>query len=180
MKEEKKPKEKLAEPKFVKKETPAEAKKGKKNKLTEAEKPADFDEGVWEEVPKKVKPSEKKKPAKPSEEAAPKKESPAKKNKRNNKTKDADVEAARPIEEPVEETIKVVSAEGPGVDEEATRALQAQVEEVQRVFKEVREIKLHVIEYNKCYMGTVDNNQQKNKSFIRIIVYRLSSISQRF
>lgn len=141
MKEEKKPREKLAEPKFVKKEITAEAKKGKKNKVAaEAEKPADFDEGVWEEVPKKVKPSEKKKPAKASEEAAPKKESPAKKNKKNNKTKDADVEAARPFEESVEETIKVVSAEGPGVDEEATRALQAQVEEVQRVFKEVREI----------------------------------------
>lgn len=140
MKEEKKPKEKQvpAEPKLVKKEAPAEAKKGKKSKLAaEAEKPADFDEGVWEEVPKKVKPSEKKKPAKSSEETAPKKESPAKKNKKNNKTKDADVEAARPVEEPVEEGIKVLSAEGPGVDEEATRALQAQVEEVQRVFKEV-------------------------------------------
>lgn len=140
MKEEKKPKEKQlqAEPKLVKKEAPAEAKKGKKSKLAaEAEKPADFDEGVWEEVPKKVKPSEKKKPAKSLEETAPKKESPAKKNKKNNKTKDADVEAARPVEEPVEEGIKVLSAEGPGVDEEATRALQAQVEEVQRVFKEV-------------------------------------------
>lgn len=140
MKEEKKPKEKQAESKFVKKETSTEAKKGKKNKLSaEAEKPADFDEGVWEEVPKKVKPSEKKKPVKSSEESA-KKESPAKKNKKNNKTKDADVEAARSVEEPVEETIKILSAEGPGVDEEATRALQAQVEEVQRVFKEVRQI----------------------------------------
>lgn len=138
MKEEKKPKERPVEPKFVKKDTPAEAKKGKKNRLAaEAEKPADFDEGVWEEVPKKVKPSEKKKPAKSSEETAPKKDSPAKKNKKNNKTKDADVEAAQPFEEPVEESIKVVSAEGPGVDEEATRALQAQVEELQRVLKEV-------------------------------------------
>lgn len=138
MKEEKKPRERPVEPKFVKKDAPAEAKKGKKNKLTaEAEKPLDFDDGVWEEVSKKVKPSEKKKPAKPSEEAAPKKESPGKKNKKNNKTKDADVEAARPVEEPVEESIKVVSAEGPGVDEDATRALQAQVEELQRVLKEV-------------------------------------------
>lgn len=143
MKEEKKPKERQfpAEAKPLKKETPVEAKKGKKGKLAaEAEKPADFDEGVWEEVPKKVKPSEKKKPAKSSEETAPKKESPVKKNKKNNKTKDADVEAAQPVEESVEESIKIVSAEGPGVDEEATRALQAQVEEMRRVFKMVREI----------------------------------------
>lgn len=133
VKEEKpKPKEKPVEMKIVKKEAAGEAKKVKKNKLaTEAEKPADFDEGVWEEVPKK---SDKKK-VKPDEPVT-KKESPIKKNKKNNKTKDADVEAARQ-EEPADETIKVLSAEGPGVDEEATRALQAQVEELQRVLKEV-------------------------------------------
>lgn len=52
MKEDKpKPKERPVEPKAAKKEA-ADAKKGKK-KLVETEKPADFDDGVWEEVPKK-------------------------------------------------------------------------------------------------------------------------------
>lgn len=123
-----KPKERV-EPKIVKKEAPVEAKKGKKNKgVVEAEKPVDFDEGVWEEVPKK---SDKKKAVKPEEKE--KKESPAKKNKK--KAKEADVEAARPAEE--NDKIKVLSAEGPGVSEDAARALQAQVEELQRVLKEV-------------------------------------------
>lgn len=127
-----KPKERPAESKAVKKESKEEAKKaGKKNKVVEVEKPADFDEGVWEEVPKK---SDKKK-VKAPEEKEKKKDSPSKKNK---KAKDADVEAARPVvEEAPEETIKVISAVGPEVDEEAARALQAQVEELQRVLKEV-------------------------------------------
>lgn len=106
-------------------------KKGKKAKsAVDAEKPADFDEGVWEEVPKK---SDKKK-VKGSEE---KKESPSKKNKK--KVKDTEIVAPR--SEPVKESsevIKVLSVEGPGVDEEAARALQAQVEELQRVLKEVQ------------------------------------------
>ncbi|KAJ0178409.1 hypothetical protein K1T71_006232 [Dendrolimus kikuchii] len=120
-----KPKERPAEPK-VKKDVVSDAKKGKK-KVIEVEKPADFDDGLWEEVPKK---SEKKKVKGPEEK---KKESPTKKTK---KAKDADVEAAITIEEPIEETIKVVSAEGPNVDEDAAKALQAQVEELQRVLKE--------------------------------------------
>lgn len=69
------------------------------------------------------------------EEKEKKKESPAKKNKKV--VKDADVEAARTNEEPADETIKVISAVGPEVDEDAARALQAQVEEFQRVLKEV-------------------------------------------
>lgn len=125
-----KPKEKPAEPKTLKKDTVVKTKKGK---LVEVEKPADFDDGGWQEVPKK---SDKKK-VKPAEEKEKKKDSPTKKNK---KSKDADIEAAHPLiveDEPVEETIKVISAEGPQVDEDAARALQAQVEELQRVLKEV-------------------------------------------
>lgn len=143
VKEAAKPKERPAEPKPVKKETGAgDAKKGKKSKLVvEVEKPADFDDGGWQEVPKK---SDKKKERKPVEEKdQKKKDSPAKKNK---KVKDADVEAARPVEEPVEETIKVISAEGPHVDEDAARALQAQIEEVQRVLKEV----INLFQFDKC------------------------------
>ncbi|CAH0729599.1 unnamed protein product, partial [Brenthis ino] len=121
-----KPKERV-ESKFVKKEAPIEAKKGKKKAAVEVEKPADFDEGVWEEVPKK---SDKKKSPKPEEKE--KKESPAKKNKK--KVKEADVEAARPAEG--SDKIKVLSAEGPGVSADAAKALQAQVEELQRVLKE--------------------------------------------
>lgn len=129
MKEAEKPKPKeRVEPKIVKKEAPIEAKKGKKKAAIEVEKPADFDEGVWEEVPKK---SDKKKA--PKSEEKEKKESPAKKNKK--KVKEADVEAARPVEG--NEKIKVLSAEGPGVSEDAAKALQAQVEELQRVLKEV-------------------------------------------
>lgn len=66
-----------------------------------------------------------------------KKESPNKKNKK--KSKEADVEAAKIVEEegPQDDTIKVISAEGPDVDEDSARALQAQVEELQRVLKEV-------------------------------------------
>ncbi|XP_063828109.1 triadin-like [Ostrinia nubilalis] len=127
-----KPKERQ-EPKPVKKESKDEAKKGKGRKQpVELEKPADFDEGVWEEVPKK----EKKKVKSPEEKEKKKDnhESPTKKNKKV--VKDADVEAARSSEEPAEETIKVISAVGPEVDEDAARALQAQVEEFQRVLKE--------------------------------------------
>lgn len=123
-----KPKEK-PEIKVVKKEVPADGKKGKKKAATDTEKPADFDEGVWEEVPKK---SDKKKVKGPEET---KKESPNKKNKK--KSKEADVEAAKQDEGPQEDTIKVISAVGPDVDEDSTRALQAQVEELQRVLKEV-------------------------------------------
>lgn len=125
-----KPKERPVEAKVAKKEVPAE-KKGKKSKIVvEVEKPADFDDGLWQEVPKK---GDKKKVKAPEEkEKGKKKESPAKKNK---KVKDADVEAVRPVEEPAE-TIKVVSAEGPHVNEDSARALQAQVEELQRVLKE--------------------------------------------
>ncbi|XP_063382597.1 serine/threonine-protein phosphatase 4 regulatory subunit 2-like [Cydia fagiglandana] len=134
-KEAEKPKpkpERPAEPKFVKKDAPVEAKKGKKGKAAaETEKPADFDDGGWQEVPKKSQ----KKVKGPEEKEKEKKESPTKKNK-NKKAKDADVEAARPVEEPAEETIKVLSVEGPSVDAEAARALQAQIEEVQRVLKE--------------------------------------------
>lgn len=120
----------MTEPKPAKKESSAEAKKGKKKALAEVEKPADFDEGVWEEVPKK---SDKKKVKTPEDKE--KKESPIKKNKK--KIKDADIEAAQPAEEPVEETIKVTITSGSLVDEESNRALQAQVEEFQRVLKEV-------------------------------------------
>lgn len=125
-----KPKEK-PEIKVVKKEVTVDGKKGKKKSATETEKPADFDEGVWEEVPKK---SDKKKVKGPEET---KKESPNKKNKK--KSKEADVEAAKQVEEEghQEDTIKVISAVGPDVDEDSTRALQAQVEELQRVLKEV-------------------------------------------
>ncbi|KAI5645510.1 hypothetical protein NE865_02597 [Phthorimaea operculella] len=135
VKEEKpKPKEKPVEPKIAKKEAPVD-KKAKKGKAVDAEKPADFDDGVWEEVPKKErKPAEKKKP---KEEPA-KKESPAKNksNKKQNKSKEADNEAAQ-AEESSEEVIKVVSvSSGPQVSEEATLALQAQVEELQRILKE--------------------------------------------
>lgn len=107
-------------------------KKGRKNKVADVQKPEDFDDGLWEEVPKK---SEKKKPKVPEE----KKESPVKKIKKKNK--DADVEAAQNVEreEPVEvECVKVVST-GPTLDEEAARALQAQVEEFQRAMKAVRQ-----------------------------------------
>ncbi|KAL0872093.1 hypothetical protein ABMA27_004515 [Loxostege sticticalis] len=124
-----KPKERQ-EPKPVKKEAKDDAKKGKKKQAVELEKPADFDDGGWQEVPKK----EKKKQVKSPEEKEKKKESPAKKNKKV--VKDADVEAARTNEEPADETIKVISAVGPEVDEDAARALQAQVEEFQRVLKE--------------------------------------------
>lgn len=131
-----KPKERL-ELKPVKKEAKdaGDAKKGKKNKSAEVEKPADFDEGVWEEVPKKSekKKVEGKKKAPEEKEKEKKKESPVKKNKKV--VKDADVEAARPNDEPIEETVKV--SVGPEVDEESARALQAQVEEFQRVLKEV-------------------------------------------
>ncbi|KAM3966406.1 uncharacterized protein ACR2FA_012716 [Aphomia sociella] len=132
-KEADKPKPKPAEPKVVKKEVKEEAKKGKKSKnAVELEKPADFDDGVWEEVPKK---SDKKKVKGPEEkEKEKKKDTPSKKNK---KSKEADIEAARSIvDDAPEETIKVISAEGPQVDEESARALQAQVEELQRVLKE--------------------------------------------
>ncbi|XP_013140172.1 PREDICTED: neurofilament heavy polypeptide-like [Papilio polytes] len=122
-----KPKERAAEPKPVKKEA-NDVKKGKKKLLTEVEKPADFDEGVWEEVPKK---SDKKKVKAPEEKD--KKDSPTKKNKK--KAKDADVEAARPGEESEEPTKVTVTVETP-LDEESSRALQAQVEEFQRVLKE--------------------------------------------
>lgn len=125
-----KPKERPVEAKPVKKETVSDAKKGKKGKnVAELEKPADFDDGGWQEVPKK---NEKKKVVKPAEEKEKKKESP----KKVKKVKDADIEAAHPVEEPVEETIKIISAEGPQVDEDAAQALQAQVEELQRVLKE--------------------------------------------
>lgn len=120
----------MIEPKPAKKEPSAEAKKGKKKALVEVEKPADFDEGVWQEVPKK---SDKKKVKTPEDKE--KKESPIKKNKK--KIKDADIEAAQPAEEPAEETIKVTITSGSLVDEESNRALQAQVEEFQRVLKEV-------------------------------------------
>ncbi|KAL0872094.1 hypothetical protein ABMA27_004515 [Loxostege sticticalis] len=123
-----KPKERQ-EPKPVKKEAKDDAKKGKKKQAVELEKPADFDDGGWQEVPKKEK-----KKVKSPEEKEKKKESPAKKNKKV--VKDADVEAARTNEEPADETIKVISAVGPEVDEDAARALQAQVEEFQRVLKE--------------------------------------------
>lgn len=120
-----KPKEKTVEPK-IKKESAVDAKKLKKGKGTDAQKPEDFDDGVWEEVPKK---SDKKK-VKGTEE---KKESPIKKNKK--KTKESDVEAAHPVEKSTE--IQNVVISGPVVDEEAQRALQAQVEELQRVLKQV-------------------------------------------
>lgn len=125
-----KPKEKV-ENKIVKKEVVSETKKSKKGKGTsEIEKPADFDEGVWEEVPKK---SDKKK-VKPEEKE--KKESPVKKNKK--KVKEADVEAAQPVEDVEQvETFKILSAEGPDVDDDVAKALQAQVEEVERVLREV-------------------------------------------
>lgn len=45
-----KPKEKVEVVKVVKKEAPAEVKKGKKKPVVETEKPADFDDGLWEEV----------------------------------------------------------------------------------------------------------------------------------
>ncbi|XP_013172451.1 PREDICTED: neurofilament heavy polypeptide-like [Papilio xuthus] len=123
-----KPKEKAPEPKPVKKEA-NDVKKGKKKPLVEAEKPADFDEGVWEEVPKK---SDKKKVKGPEEKD--KKDSPTKKNKK--KAKDADVEAARPADESSEEPTKVIVTIETPLDEESSRALQAQVEEFQRVLKE--------------------------------------------
>lgn len=49
-----KPKERQ-EPKPVKKEAKDDAKKGKKKQAVELEKPADFDDGGWQEVPKKEK-----------------------------------------------------------------------------------------------------------------------------
>lgn len=113
------------EPK-IKKEPVVDAKKAKKGKGTDAQKPEDFDDGVWEEVPKK---SDKKK-VKGTED---KKESPVKKNKK--KTKESDAETAHLVEKPTE--IQNVVISGPVVDEEAQRALQAQVEELQRVLKEV-------------------------------------------
>lgn len=133
-----KPKEKI-ESKPTKKVVVPD-KKVKKSKIVEVEIPADFDDGLWEEVPKK---SEKKK-VKGIE-----KESPVKKSKKN-KVKENGIDATvPPVEEPAEsqledqasedheETIKVISAVGPDVDEDAARALQAQVEELQRVLKEV-------------------------------------------
>lgn len=131
--EKSKPKERPGEPKAAKKDIPAV--KGKKGKAVEAEKPADFDDGLWQEVPKK---SDKKKVKSPEEkkENAIKKESPAKKGKKTKKV-EKDVEAAHPAEESTEEVIKVVSAVGPDVDENAAKALQAQVEELQRILNEV-------------------------------------------
>lgn len=112
-----------------------DAKKGKKTKSgAEVEKPVDFDDGEWKEVPKK---SEKKK-VKSLEDKVEKKDSPGKKNKK--KVKDADLEAAHPVEtltEVEEDVVKVLSSSGPLVDEEEKRVLQAQVEELQRVLKEV-------------------------------------------
>lgn len=127
-----KPKERQVEPKAAKKDVPVV--KGKKGKAVEAEKPADFDDGLWQEVPKK---SDKKKVKSPEEkkENASKKESPSRKG-RKTKEVEKDVEAAHPTEEPVE-VIKVLSAVGPDVDENAAKALQAQVEELQRVLNEV-------------------------------------------
>lgn len=128
-----KPKERPVEPKAVKKDVPAV--KGKKGKAGEAEKPADFDDGLWQEVPKK---SDKKKVKSPEEkkESAAKKESPAKKGKKAREV-EKDVEAAHSSEEAGEEVIKIVSTVGPHVDENAAKALQAQVEELQRVLNEV-------------------------------------------
>lgn len=131
VKEPEKKKEKVLESK-TKTATVSDVKKGKKGKIIDVAKPDDFDDGEWKEVPKK---SEKKK-AKSGDE----KESPVKKNKK--KTKDSDIEAARPSEErnavvgknTEESPVKVVMS-GPGFDEEATRALQAQVEELQRALK---------------------------------------------
>lgn len=126
-----KPKERVPEPKAAKKEAPL---KGKKGKAVEGDKPADFDDGLWQEVPKK---SDKKKVKSPEEKKeAAKKESPARKGKKA-KEVEKDVEAAHPAEEPVEEVIKVLSAVGPDVDENAAKALQAQVEELQRILNEV-------------------------------------------
>lgn len=132
VKEAEKPKPKAAETKVLKRES-VEPKKGKKAKnVGETEKPADFDDGLWEEVPKK----EKKKTVKSSEEKK-EKESPAKKKDIKKKVKEADVEAAQPAQDAEEEKVKIVSIQGPVVDEEADRALQAQIEEVQRILKEV-------------------------------------------
>ncbi|XP_045766210.1 coiled-coil domain-containing protein 124-like isoform X2 [Maniola jurtina] len=139
-----KPKEKV-EVKVAKKEAPAEAKKGKKKAVVDAEKPADFDDGLWQEVPKK---SDKKKVKGPEEKD--KKESPSKKNKK--KVKDADTEVAQPEQkEEAIETIRVLSAEGPEVDEDSARALQAQVEELQRVLKEA-ELR------DQALLGTTDED----------------------
>ncbi|XP_068618442.1 glutamic acid-rich protein-like [Battus philenor] len=126
--EKSKSKEKVVESKLTKKDA-NEVKKGKKKAATELEKPADFDEGVWEEVPKK---SDKKKVKVPEDKD--KKESPAKKNKK--KVKDADVEAAQPTEERKDVIAKVTVTVDSPLDEESSRALQAQVEEFQRVLKE--------------------------------------------
>lgn len=128
-----KPKERVVEPKAAKKDVPTV--KGRKGKAAESEKPADFDDGLWQEVPKK---SDKKKVKSPEEkkENMAKKESPTKKGKKM-KEVEKDVEAAHPSEEPVEDVIKVVSAVGPDVDENAAKALQAQVEELQRILNEV-------------------------------------------
>ncbi|XP_041987565.1 ABC transporter F family member 4-like isoform X2 [Aricia agestis] len=139
-----KPKEKV-EPKAAKKPEVQAEKKGKKKAGTELDKPADFDDGVWEEVPKK---SDKKKVKGPEE----KKDSPTKTNKKKNKNVEAEVKPA-PQEAEVE-TIKVVSAVGPDVDEDATRALQAQVEELQRVLKEAER-------RDKVLAGLVDEEEEE-------------------
>lgn len=125
-----KPKERPVEPKAAKKDAPIV--KGKKGKAAESDKPADFDDGLWQEVPKK---SDKKKVKSPEEKNLDtKKESPAKKGKKS-KVVEKDVEAGDP--EPSEEVIKVVSAVGPDVDENAAKALQEQVAELQRILNEV-------------------------------------------
>lgn len=133
-----KPKEKSVEPKLAKKEAVIE-KKNRKNKAgAEVEKPADFDDGNWEEVPKKNdKKGEKKKVKAPEEkqkEKEKKKESPIKKVK---KAKDTDVEAARPNEDSSEK-VKIVSVKGPNLDANVTKALQEQVKEFERAMKEAQ------------------------------------------
>ncbi|CAG9087621.1 unnamed protein product [Plutella xylostella] len=127
-------KPKPVEPKVVKKES-VEPKKGKKAKnVGDAEKPADFDEGLWQEVPKKSEKKKEKVVRTPEEKKE--KDSPVKKTLKGKKEgrKEAEVEEARPA--PVEEKVKIISVSGPVVDEEADRALQAQIEEVQRILKE--------------------------------------------
>lgn len=136
-KKEEKVKEEKVKPKNEVKPKKVEEKKPLKKKTVESEKPSDFDEGVWEEVPKK---SEKKKVKNPEEKKEhdkkdDKKESPKNKKKESPKAKKVVEEiSSEPEHEP--ETIKVVSAVGPDIDEEAQRALQAQVEEVQRILRE--------------------------------------------
>lgn len=142
-----KPKEKPAEPKVAKKE---ELKKGKK-KANASDKPSDFDEGVWEEVPKKVFTKKVKTPEEKKEEkkvaAAEKKESP-KREKREPKVSSAvkgagdaapvqeEIQLAPTSEEGGEEKTMFISASS-NMDEDVYLALQAQVEEVQRKLKEV-------------------------------------------